>query len=209
MKVNRSIPTPNRSKLTFRPPPAARFTAAEEVDLFSPSEGQSRTPARKGDLWKRAGQALALGGCLAAGLMAPMAPMISNGAPTTVSQTTKVELALKNGSVRRLYDSLPSNIRSIAGNLSDAQAKVLKNGASGHSKVGPITVNHRKAFIKGTVLGRSIWSNVKEQISDARAKHHLINRAEERELHTLIDRVARLKSSQRKTMVQLLDHVRL
>lgn len=208
MNIHSNVLASRKSAVVFRPPPKLDSATGEEnstLDVFVPS---AAAPESKTAPWKRAGQALALGCCLAAGLMAPMAPMVSSGA-TTVSQTTKVELALKNRSVRRLYDSLPSNIRSIAGNLSDAQAKVLKNGASGHSKVGPITVNHRKAFIKGSVLGRSIWSNVKEQISDARVKHHMINRAEERELHTLIDRVARLKSSQRETMVQLLDHVRL
>lgn len=206
MNVSKSVAAPPASRLAFRPPPVVSTTDhGLPVDHYSPS---ARAEPSEPSGWKRAGQALALGCSLAAGFLAPMAPLVSLGAPSTVSQATRIERALQNSSVRRLYDSLPGNIRSIAGDLSDAQTRVLKNGASGQSKVGPMTVDHRKAFIKGTVLGRPIWSNVKQQITDARTKHHMINRSEERELHTLIDQVARLKPEQREDMVRLLDHVR-
>ncbi len=124
------------------------------------------------------------------------------------ASTTKVKRAMEDPRVKSGLAKFSPDLQRQVGALSDAQLKVLKGGMSGTTKVGPLTVDNRQAFIKGSVAMKSIWGNVRQTITDARTKYKMINPAEEKALHKLVDTVSPLKPEQRKQLAELMDLVR-
>lgn len=127
---------------------------------------------------------------------------------TNATSTTKVKRALEDPRVKAGLGKFSPTLQQQVGGLSDAQLKVLKGGMSGTTKVGPLTIDNRQAFIKGSVAMKSIWGNVHQTITDARTKYSMINPAEEKALHKLVDTVSPLKPEQRKQLAELMDLVR-
>lgn len=120
---------------------------------------------------------------------------------------TKIQLALANSQIRIALSQFSPELQRQIGALSDAQVRVIKGGISGTTEIGPMTVDNRKAFIKGSVAFKSIWGNVHQNISDARCKYAMINEREEKGLHTLIDTVSGLDSDQRRRLAEMLDQI--
>ena len=165
-------------QIAERRAPAERATSTDPVDRFVPS---SQDPG---------------------GIYSPR--MLVSTAPPP----SKVQQALQRPEVAAQLQRFGGGLQQQIRGLSDAQFKVLKGGLEGGTKVGPININHREAFIKGSVLGKSIWGNIHGNIRDARHKHHMINATEESGLHALIDGVAALSKEQRHSLAALLDQVR-
>lgn len=155
---------------------------------------------------KAFGYALALG----AGLVGACLPGVAGAAVETTSlQSTAVGKALQQTQARRLLENLPSNFSQMAKGLSNGQARVLKNGMSGHTQVGPVKINNRQAFIRGHVLGKKVWPEVNQQIRDARSKYKMINQGEEQELLQIVSMASQMSPQQRETMAKLMDFVKL
>jgi hypothetical protein len=160
--------------------------------------------SNKVKLGKAIGYTLALGLGLAGGMMVGSA----DAGQAAMVQQTAVSKALTNSKARSLLQRLPAEFGNKARGMSDAQMRVLKGGMTGDTKVGPITVNNRKAFIRGHVVGKSVWPEVTKQIKEARSKHGMITSSEERELHQVIDQVSRMSKSQRETVANLMDYIK-
>jgi hypothetical protein len=133
--------------------------------------------------------------------------------PTLISTSggrpqTKVQKAMQDAGLKASLAKFSPQLQQQVSGLSDAQLKVLKGGMSGSTQVGPLTVDNRKAFIKGSVALKSIWGNVHQSITDARTKYSMISQPEEKALHKLIDSVSGLKPDQRKQLAELMDRVR-
>lgn len=158
---------------------------------------------------KRLAKALGFALALSAGLVATTMPSVAVAAQVESVQKSAVSKTLSNAQARKLLAKLPKSLARTASGLSDGQVKVLKGGLHGETKFGPITVNHRKAFIKGSAWGKSVWPEINGQIRDARSKHGMITRAEERELLQLVSQVSKLSKSDRAIMADLMDMVRL
>ena len=126
----------------------------------------------------------------------------------TTSPPSKVQQALSRPEVQAQLGQFSSDLQNRVRTLSDAQLGVLKGGMQGETKVGPFSVNNREAFIKGSVMGKSIWGNVHGNIKDACHKHKMITPGEEQALHKLIDGVSGLSREQRQKLATLLDRVR-
>jgi hypothetical protein len=122
--------------------------------------------------------------------------------------TTKVQRAVNDPKIKATLAGFTPTLQQQISGLSDAQVRVLKGGISGTSEVGPLTIDNRKAFIKGNVMMKSIWGNVHQSISDARGKYSMINGPEENGLHKLINTVSELKPEQRKQLAEMMDAVR-
>ncbi len=121
---------------------------------------------------------------------------------------TRVQRAVSDPKVKSALSSFNPQLQQQISGLSDAQLNVLKGGISGTSEIGPVSVDNRKAFIKGTVMMKSIWGNVHQSISDARSKYSMINGPEENGLHKLINNVSQLKPEERRKLAELMDSVR-
>lgn len=145
---------------------------------------------------------------LALGLVGANTSVMAATHDTTVAiQETAVQRALKSSKPKSLLQRLPSGFQARARRLSDAQVKVLKGGIKGETKVGPLKINNRKAFVRGHVMGKKVWPEINKQIRDARSKHGMITSREEKDLYTLINMASKLSKGQRETMAQLMDHV--
>lgn len=127
---------------------------------------------------------------------------------TGAASPTRVQKAMADPNLKARLARFGGDLQQQVSALSDPQLKVLKGGMSGTTEVGPVSVDNRKAFIKGSVAFRSIWGNVHQSITDARTKYSMINPAEEKALHKLIDSVSGLKPEQRKQLAELMDSVR-
>jgi hypothetical protein len=127
---------------------------------------------------------------------------------STAAPSTRVKKALADPTLKAAIGKFSPALQQQVGGLTDAQLKVLKGGMSGTTQVGPMTIDNRKAFIKGTVALKSIWGNVHQSITDARTKHSMISQPEEKALHQLIDSVSKLKPEQRQQLAELMDKVR-
>ncbi len=125
----------------------------------------------------------------------------------STSPPSKVQQALGRPEVQAQLGQFSSDLQARVRTLSDAQLGVLKGGMRGETKVGPFSVNNREAFIKGSVMGKSIWGNVHGNIKDACHKHNMITPGEEQALHKLIDGVSGLSREQRQKLATLLDRV--
>jgi hypothetical protein len=208
---HRANPRKQPPKLTPPPSPPPlkdRFeSTTQEPSTMEAARGLfGQQDSTKVKLGKALGYTLALGLGLA-GAMSMIGP--ADAGQTSVVQQTAVSKALKSSKARGLLQKLPAQFGNQARGLSDAQVRVLKGGMSGHTEFGPIKVNNRKAFVRGHVVGKSVWPEVTSQIRDARSKHSMISSAEERELHQIINQVSRMSKSQRGTIADLMDMVRL
>lgn len=194
------------SKLRFAAPPEVGKT---EQGQASPEDSYeaSRTPDWEPTGWKKMGKILALGTSLTGALIGTSSARAP--AQYEVAQETQIQRVLKQSSAKKAFAKFPRDFQRLAGQLSDRQTRVLKNGMRGQTKVGPLTVNHRKAFIKGTAYGKSVWGNVRQQISDAKTKYKMIDSGEERELQALITMLAKMSRGQRESLAKLMDKVRL
>lgn len=122
--------------------------------------------------------------------------------------TTRVQRAVSDPKIKSALAGFNPQLQQQISGLSDSQLNVLKGGISGTSEIGPVSVDNRKAFIKGTVMMKSIWGNVHQSISDARGKYSMINGPEENGLHKLINNVSQLKPEERRKLAELMDSVR-
>lgn len=133
-------------------------------------------------------------------------PMIPNlQTYQNASRGSRVARFVKDPRAKAILSKFPASFQKQVATLSDAQFTVLHNGTKGSTKFGPITVNNKKAFIKGTVYGKSIWPMVHKQMDDAHSKYNMISKPEANRLHKLVDSVSNFGSGQREQLVRLLD----
>jgi hypothetical protein len=133
-------------------------------------------------------------------------PMIPNMQTyQNASRGSRVSRFMEDPRAKAILSKFPASFQKQASGLSDAQFQVLHNGTKGSTKFGPITVDNKKAFIKGSVYGKSIWSTVHQQMSDAHSKYHMISKTEADSLHKVVDSVSNFSSGQREQLVRLLD----
>jgi hypothetical protein len=121
------------------------------------------------------------------------------------SKGSRVSRFMNDPRAKAVLSKFPASFQRQAASLSDAQFKVLHNGTKGSTKFGPIKVNNKKAFIKGTVYGKSIWPMVHQQMNDAHSKYNMISKPEANRLHKVVDSVSNFSSKQREQLVRLLD----
>lgn len=188
--------TPTRSALTaLAPRPASPPQAPPHLeDLYTPDD-----PAPDRPRWVQAGLALVV---VAGSTLAPMAPLAAQAAPPAVVNT-KVGKVLQDRQVSRTLQQFPPEFQAQVRQMSDAQLQVLYGGVSGTTKIGPLTVNHKEAFIKGSFMGKSVWKNVKQSISDAQTKYKMISSSEARALHRIVDQAAGFTPQQRAQLTDL------
>lgn len=157
--------------------------------------GESKTP-----LWKSAGQAAGLGLLLTSGAQA------SEIAATEIVAQTKIEKALETTEVQELLADLPADFKSLMAGLSDTQIQVLGGGINGKTKVSFVTVDNRKAFIKGSAYGREVWPYVINTVNRVSARPEtLLEPAAKEELHKAVDMMASMTKAQRKGLAKAMD----
>jgi hypothetical protein len=179
-------------------------------DRFTPGW---HDPADDRQRWMKAGTALVMVG---GALVVPLAPLSAQAAQVPATRVspreggteggrlTRVGKVLQEPQVRRTLEQFPKEFQAQVRQLSDAQLQVLFGGVSGTTKIGPLTVNHREAFIKGSFMGKSVWKNVHQSVSDAEAKYKMIRPDEARALHRVVDQAARFTPQQRTMLADLL-----
>jgi len=188
--------SPARSALTaLAPRPGNRPPLPPQLeDRYTPDD-----PAPDRPLLMRAGVALVV---VAGSTLAPMAPLAAQAAPPVILNT-KVGKVLQNVQVTRTLQQFPPEFQAQVRQMSDAQLQVLYGGVSGTTKIGPLTVNHKEAFIKGSFMGKSVWKNVKQSISEAQTKHQMISSHEARALHRIVDQASGFTPQQRAQLTDL------
>ena len=190
---------PNRSALTALSPQNQPRPSdpPQWPDSYTPG---CQDPTPSSFPWVRA----AVGTVLVAGtVLTTMTPMPTLAAGS-VAQPTRVSKVLQEPQVLRTLQQFPKEFQNQVRNLSDSQLQVLYGGVSGTTQIGPLTVNHRQAFIKGSFLGKSVWSNVHQNISDAQSKYKMISSGEARALHKVVDQASRFTPAQRTVLADLL-----
>ena len=118
---------------------------------------------------------------------------------------SKVARFMQDPRAKAILSKFPASFQNQVSVLSDAQFKVLHNGTQGETKFGPVKISNKKAFIKGSVFGKSVWPTVHQQMDDAHKKYGMINAAEARHLHGVVDSVSGFSKNQRAQLVQLLE----
>jgi len=182
-----------------------RRPAPDEGDKYVASTPEEHNSHR----WLKTGLSmLAAGGAL----LAPLTPVSVTAAPPRPDaaaqvQTSKAARALKDSKIQAALKQFPAQLQSQVARMSDAQLRVLHGGVSGTTKVGPFNINNRDAFIKGSVMGKSVWGNVHQSVSDANAKWKMISAEEAQSLHGVIDQAARFSPQQRTVLADLLVKV--
>lgn len=140
-------------------------------------------------------------------------PVATNSVTPTASPTPVVyelsplmQKTVAQEAGKRAFEALPAAVTPAIAGLGPKQVRVLRRGTQGQSKVGPFTVDHRAAFVQGSVAGKSVWGPIKDKIKEAVVKKKLAQE-EADELIQLMDLAANLSADERKTMLELLDQV--
>ncbi len=189
--------TPRRSE--------PRRSAPEAGDRFVASTPEEHNSHR----WLKTGLSMMVAG---GALLAPLTPVSATAAPAKVDaaaqvQTSKAARAMKDAKIQAAMKQFPAQLQSQVARMSDAQLRVLHGGVSGTTKVGPFNINNRDAFIKGSVMGKSVWGNVHQSVSDANTKWKMISAEEAKSLHGVIDQAATFSPQQRTVLADLLVKV--
>ena len=104
--------------------------------------------------------------------------------------------------------ALPRSVQPAVAQLNEDQVRELKSGTQGASQFGFITVNHRSAFINGSVAGKSVWGTIKDKITTAAQKGKMTE-SEAVELNKLIELSIPLTPRQRAKMLDFMDTVEI
>lgn len=150
------------------------------------------------------GLALSLGSTFAGGAALAEPALVEN--VMMVESQTKIQQALEMEEFQDTVQSLPTEFAETMASLNDTQIRVLGGGINGKTKVGLITVNNRKAFIKGTAYGQDVWPHVHKSVENVSARPDIqLPDPERRELHEAVEMMKDLSKSQRKGLAEVMD----
>ncbi|MCE1248956.1 MAG: hypothetical protein LWY06_20150 [Firmicutes bacterium] len=99
--------------------------------------------------------------------------------------------------------SLPKQVIERFKEYSSSQKKVMYKDISGKTSLGVIKVNNREAFVKGSVMGVDVFSQMGPKI-EAHAEKGEITKAEAKEMKAGISDLKALSSTQRDAIATLI-----
>lgn len=101
-------------------------------------------------------------------------------------------------------ESLPANVLRLYRDLPQAQKRTLVDKLHGSTSVLFTSINHRQAFIKGTAMGRDVFSHMQGQVEKNRERAKLSPQAAA-QLTAALNAFRTMTPGTRETIVQLLE----